>query len=109
MDNEAIQILSTGQTTSSVFYPNAEFFVSIHGLQTGSQDWFVEYLPRQLPDSSSLWNTLHRVAFSDGNGAASDNFKGTPRYKYRLRNTSGTPANSGITAYWSPLTTERFQ
>ena len=109
MDNEAIQILDDGDTTSSIFYPNAKFFVSIHGLTTGHQDWFLEYLPRQLPDSSSLWNTLHRTSFGDGDGEGSDSFDGTPRYKYRLRNTSGTPVNSGITAYWSPLTNERFQ
>ena len=108
MNDKAIQILASGEITSSIFYPNAEFFVSIHGLQSNSQDWFVEYLPRQLPDTSSLWNTLHRTAFSDGEGAASGNFRGTRFYKYRIRNKSLSPVNSGITAYWAPLTTEQF-
>lgn len=105
----ATKFLESGQTTSEVFYPNGSFTVQITGLSSNPQDWYIEQLPRQLPNSSSEWTEVTLQPFADSVGRRSLTFAGSEGFKYRLRNTSGSPTNSGIEAYWHSARTEIFR
>ena len=105
----ATKILSSGQTTSEVFYPNGKFTVQLTGLTAPVQDWYLQSLPRELADSSSEWTEVTVTPFANSAGRRSITFEGSEGFKYRIANTSGSATNTGIEAYWHEVRTLIFQ
>ena len=98
--NNAKQILEDGDITGEIFEEPGEFIVTFHGLAASGQDWFLECLPKGIPTTSDQWVTLHEDEFTNDEGKSFGIFRGSSNYWFRVRNkTTGSPANSGITAY----------
>ena len=105
----AIKILTSGQTTSEVFYPNGKFTVQMTGLTGTVQDWFIQQLPKELADSSTEWTEVTSAPFANSAGRRSITFDGSEGFKYRIKNTSASATNSGIEAYWYGARTTIFR
>ena len=106
--NNARQILADTETVSEIFYPRGSFHVSLHGLPSSTDSnanvvWYLEELPRGLPDTSSLWIAVMPTQFTEVPGRSSINFQGNPNYKYRVRNRGTSPVNSGVSGYYAEL------
>ena len=105
----AIKILDSQATVSEIFYPNGKFMLQLTGLNSSTTNWFLQCLPRELPDSSGEWTEVMATPFADSAGRRSITFDGSEGFKYRVANTHGSPTNNSVEAYWYDARTVIFR
>ena len=105
----AIKILDSQDTVSEIFYSNGKFMLQLTGLTSSTTTWFLQSLPRELPDSSDQWTEVTERPFADSPGRRSITFDGSEGFKYRVANTHASPTNTSVEAYWYDARTVIFQ